>query len=94
MVEEFKTAKARLLVTLDESEDPGVKGAGVCVDGGRKTDSQAAVEEAEGRLKMRDLTGIPNKGKEGQGLHPRVPFNRANKKEKRKMIVEPFRKWR
>ena len=88
VVEEFKTAKARLLVTLDESEDPGVKGAGVCVDGGRKTDTQAAVEEAESRLKMRDLTGIPNKGKEGLGLQPRVPFSKANKKEKRKMIVK------
>ena len=61
------------------------------MDGGRKTDTQAAVEEAEGRLKMRDLTGIPNKGKEGLGLHPRVPFNRANKKEKRKMIVKTIK---
>ena len=42
-----------------------MKGAGVCVDGGRKTDTQAAVEEAESRLKMRDLTGIPNKEMEG-----------------------------
>ena len=86
VVEEFKTAKARLLVTLKESEDPGVKGAEVRVDGGRKSDTQAAVEEAESRLKMQELTGFPNKGKEGLGLNPRVPFSKADKKEKRKMI--------
>ena len=88
VVEEFKTAKARLQVTLNESEDPGVKGAEVCVDGGRKTDTKAAVTEAESRLKMQEMTGIPNKGKEGLGLHPRVPFSKASKKEKRKMIVK------
>ena len=82
VVEEFKTAKARLLVTLDESEDPGVKGAGFCVVGERKTDTQAVVEEAEGRLKMRDLTGIRNKGKEGLGLHPRVPLTEQTRRRK------------
>ena len=91
VVEEFKTSKARLLVTLKQSEDPGVKGAEVRVDGGRKTDTQAAVEEAESRLKMQELTGIPNKGKEGLGLHPRVPFSKASKKEKRKMIVKTIK---
>ena len=91
VVEEFKTSKARLLVTLKESEDPGVKRAEVRVDGGRKTDTQAAVEEAESRLKMQELTGIPNKGKEGLGLHPRVPFSKASKKEKRKMIVKTIK---
>ena len=91
VVEEFKTAKARLLVTLKESEDPGVKGAEVRVDGGRKSDTQAAVEEAESRLKMQELTGFPNKGKEGLGLNPRVPFSKADKKEKRKMIVKSIK---
>ena len=91
VVEEFKAAKARLLVTLKESEDPGVKGAEVRVDGGRKSDTQAAVEEAESRLKMQELTGFPNKGKEGLGLNPRVPFSKADKKEKRKMIVKSIK---
>ena len=68
-----------------------MKGAEVRVDGGRKTDTQAAVEEAESRLKMQELTGIPNKGKEGLGLHPRVPFSKASKKEKRKMIVKTIK---
>ena len=72
--EEFKAAKARLLVTLKEADDPCVKGADVNVDGGRKADTQAAVEEAESRLKMMELTGVPNRGKEGLGLHPKIPY--------------------
>ena len=91
VVEEFKAAKARLFVTLRDSGDPCVKGAGVCVDGGRKLDTQASVEEAESRLRMQDLTGVPNKGREGLGLHPRLPFSKAGKKEKRKMIVKTIK---
>ena len=91
VMEEFKAAKARLSVTLKESDDPCVRGAEVCVDGGRKADTQVALEEAGNRLKMQELTGVPNKGKEGLGLHPRVPFSKASKKEKRKMLVSMVR---
>ena len=36
LTEEVKAAKARLLTTLEESEDPCVRGACVNVDGGKK----------------------------------------------------------
>ena len=89
--EEFRAAKARLWVTLRESDDPCVRGADVNVDGGVKADTQAEVEEAESRLKMMELTGMPNRGKEGLGLHPKVPYSKASKKEKRRMIVSTIR---
>ena len=40
---------------------------------------------------MQELTGTPNKGKEGPGLHPRVAFSIGSKKEKRNMIVKTVR---
>ena len=49
--EEHTAAKARLLTMLGDSEDQGVKGAEVTVDGGRKANTQARVEEAEFKLK-------------------------------------------
>ena len=91
LTEEFKAAKTRLLVTLQETEDQCVKGAGVCVDGGRKADTQAAVAEAESRLRTQEITGIPNKGREGLGLKPRKYFSKQEKKEKRRMVVNAVR---
>ena len=44
LTEEVKAAKARLLTTLEESEDPCVRGAGVNVDGGRKADTPGSVK--------------------------------------------------
>ena len=37
--EEMKAAKARLLTTLEEADDPCVRNAGIKVDGGRKADT-------------------------------------------------------
>ena len=91
LTEEFKASKARLLMTLKEAEDPCVKGAEVLVDRGRKADTQATIEEAENRLQMQELTGIPNRGKEGLELHPRKYFSREGKKEQRRMVVDTVR---
>ena len=44
--EEHAAAKARLLTMLRDSDDQGVKGAEVKVDGGRKANTQASIEEA------------------------------------------------
>ena len=76
LTEEFKAAKTRLLITLQGAEDQCVKGAGVCVDGGRKADTKADIAEAESRLRTQEITGIPNQGKEGLGLKPRKYFSK------------------
>ena len=91
LTEEFKAAKTRFLYTLQGAEDNCVKGAGVCVDGGRKADTGAAIEEAERRLRSQEITGIPNKGREGLGLKPRKYFSKQDKKEKRRMVVNTVR---
>ena len=89
--EEMKVTKARLLTTLDEAEDPCVSNAGIKVDGGRKADTAQSVREARERLKMEQVAGIPNRGREGLGLNPKKYFDNCSKKEKRTMIVEKVR---
>ena len=67
LTEEVKAAKARNLITLQESEDPNIKHAEIEVDGGRNN-TRNELEEADFRLRIRDIVGIPNVRREGLGL--------------------------
>ena len=89
--EEMKAAKARLLTTLEEAKDPCVSNAGIQVDGGRKADTAQSIKEAREKLKMEQIAGIPNRGREGLGMKPKKHFNSGSKTEKRNMIVEKVR---
>ena len=90
--EEVKAAKARLQVTLQESADPCIKNAAIVVDGGRKSKTAESVEDAKERLRMEELVGIPNKGREGLGLTPKRYYSQCtSKQEKRGMVVEKVR---
>ena len=91
LTEEVKAAKARNLVTLEESKDECIKGATLTVDGGRNANTPKAVEEAKANLRMKDITGTGNKGLEGLGLRRSQYFYKANTKEKREMIVKEIR---
>ena len=92
MVEEVKASKARLLTTLEESDDPCIRGAGIEVDGGRIADTGKSVREAKEKLRMEEIVGIPNRGREGLGLNPRKYYSKTtSKQEKRKMVVEKVR---
>ena len=64
-VEEVKVTKARSLITLQDAKDPCVRKANIKVDGGRKANTKREVDEARSRLRMRDIAGIANKGREG-----------------------------
>ena len=65
LAEEVKAAKARLLTTLEEADDPCIRGAGIEVDGGRIADTGKSVREAKEKLRMEEIVGIPNRGREG-----------------------------
>ena len=67
LTEEFKAAKARNLVTFDQSKDECIRNAGIEVDAGPKTNTQGAVQEAKSRLRMQELVGVPNKGERRPG---------------------------
>ena len=77
--QEVKAAKARIYTTFEESNDPCVRGAKLKVDGGRKADTPKSVSEAKSRLRMEEIVGIPNKGKEGLGLNPRRYYSSSAK---------------
>ena len=89
--EEVKAAKARVYTAYEESEDPCVQGAKLIVDGGRKADTPGSVKDAKSRLYMKDIVGIPNKGREGLGMNPRKYFGSSTKKERRTMVVDTVR---
>ena len=61
------------------------------MDGGRKANTPAAVEDAESRLRMRDIVGTANMGREGLGHSQRQNFYLASKKERRTMITSTIR---
>ena len=92
LTEEVKVTKARNLITFQESKDPCIRNAEIKVDGGRKANTKQEIEEARSRLRMRDIAGIANKGKEGLGLSKRQYYYKSSQKDKRKMVTEEIRK--
>ena len=91
LVEEVKASKARIYTTFGESEDPCVRGANLKVDGGRKANTPGSVKDAESRLRMIEITGIPNVGREGLGMNSRKYYSSGTKKERRAMIIDKVR---
>ena len=91
LTEEVKASKARVLVTLEESDDPCVKNAAIKVDGGTKADTPKSVKEAKTKLRMQEITGIANRGREGLGMNPKKYYSTSSKKDKRAMIVKAVR---
>ena len=88
----MKVTKARSLITFQEAKDPCVRNADIKVDGGRKANTKQEIEEARSRLRIRDIAGIANKGKEGLGLNKRQYYCKSNQKDRRKMVTEEIRK--
>ena len=91
LIEDFKAAKARNLVTFQESRDECIKNAGIVVDAGTKANTPAEVKEAKSRLRVQELVGVPNKGKEGLGMRKRQYYSSSSTKQKRDMIVKTVR---
>ena len=90
--EEVKAAKARLLVTLQEAQDPCVSEAGATVDGGRKANTEKGIKEAKEKLCTEEIVGIPNKGREGFGLNPKRYWSKTSSMgERRSMIVDKIK---
>ena len=85
LTEEVKVTKARNLITFQEAKDPCVRNANIQVDAGRKANTKQEIEDARFRLKMRDIAGIANKGREGLGLSKRQYYCRSSQRNKRKL---------
>lgn len=90
--EEFKVTRGREVVMYRDSNDPKVAQAGVLVRTGRKWSAQAAVLDAQARLRHKELVGVVARGRAGLGMFPTPPRPKELKgKEKRSRIQEEVR---
>ncbi|XP_033096040.1 uncharacterized protein LOC117100447 [Anneissia japonica] len=85
VVEKFKIAKCRLVMTIRDSKDRKVSQAGIEIQTGRKWSAEEVVENAESSLKLRDIIGNHCIGRQCLGTSHFQQWNKANIKEKRDM---------
>lgn len=83
--ENFKVAKARLLMTLKDSPEQCISPAGIELRTSRKWSMSQAVEAAQSRLVHQDI-GMTNRGREGLGLQVLDSWASADKKKRRVMV--------
>ena len=91
LIDEFKAAKARNLVTFKDSKDPCIRGADIDVDAGRKANTIKEIAEARSRLKTQEIIGKTNLGREGLGMRKEKLYSKCSTKEQRSMIVSSVR---
>ncbi|XP_060589959.1 uncharacterized protein LOC132745154 [Ruditapes philippinarum] len=92
LVEEYKVAKARLLLTLRDSSDEKISGAGIEVRTGRKWSVKQAIDQAESSLNLQDIVGTTNKGREGLGIRFKQRWRDSDKVERRSMVQTELRR--
>ncbi|XP_052281145.1 uncharacterized protein LOC127878656 [Dreissena polymorpha] len=91
LVEEFKVAKTRLVVTLKQSQDSSIRNAGIETRTGRKWSASQAVEQAEKRLQQKDIVGNTAVGRQGLGSSKITLWSSAGNMERRRMVQDEVR---
>ena len=89
--EEVKAAKARSVVTFQTSKDPCIRNSAISIEAGKKWNIAGEVEEAKSRLRLQEIAGIANIGREGIGVNHRQYYSSSNEREKRALIVTTVR---
>lgn len=74
-----------------ESKDRKVSQAGIKVRTGRKWRAQEAVDQAESRLRHRELVGTEATGSAGLGTIPTSQYNKLEGKERRDLVQREVR---
>ncbi|XP_033747101.1 uncharacterized protein LOC117332324 [Pecten maximus] len=92
LVEEFKVAKARLVMTVRDSKDEKIRNAGIETRTGRKWSASSAVQEAESRLRHSDIVGTTCIGRQGLGTTQVQRWGTADTVSRRKMVQDNIRK--
>ena len=90
LVEEFKVTKARSFMNLRDSKYPVVKNTQPDVKTGRKWSAETVVEEAESRLKHKEMVGSVQVGRQGLGWTRHTWWSSANY-ERRKLVSQELR---
>ena len=92
LVEEFKVAKSRLVLTLRDSPDELIRDAGIETRTSRKWSATEAVKQAENTLKHKDIVGVTAVGRQGIGATKTVLWSRSDQKERRALIQSEVRR--
>ncbi|XP_060603812.1 uncharacterized protein LOC132756698 [Ruditapes philippinarum] len=69
-----------------------ISGAGIEVRTGRKWSVKQAVDQAESSLKLQDIVGTTNKGREGLGIRFKQRWRDSDKVERRSMVQTELRR--
>ena len=77
VLEEFKVSKTRLVVTLRDSRYQLIRQAGIETRTGGKWSASQAVEQAETRLRHRDIVGTSCEGRMGLGNNKQSKWKTA-----------------
>ncbi|RXN07805.1 hypothetical protein ROHU_035438 [Labeo rohita] len=91
VVEKFKVAKCRVIMTYRDFQDEQVRQAGILTRSGRKWAADSSVARAESMLKLRDIRGTPCTGRQGLGTSHIQQWGKAGSKDRRAMIQEEVR---
>ena len=89
--EEFKVSRTREVLMYRDSRDPKLAQVGVVVRTGKKWSTKAAVQDAESRLRHKDLMGVVVHGRAGLGMFPTPQHKECKGMEKWKQIQEDVR---
>ena len=87
IAEEAKVAKVRTQVTFEQSEDKCVSNAGISLEAGKKWRIATELDQAKSRLRMQDIAGTANRGREGLGLRHIPIYSGSKGKERRNLIT-------
>ena len=77
LVEEFKTAKTRLVLTLKDSPDEQIQEAGIVTRTGRKWSATETVSQAESALRHKDIVGMTAVGRQKIGTTKTLLWSQA-----------------
>ena len=93
IAEEYKAAKVRLQMTLQNSTDPAVSNIMAKVKTGRKWQAAAVTAEAVEASKFKEILGATQTGRHGIGYNTekRVWWSKATPKEKIDLVVQNVR---
>ena len=93
LVEEFKVAKSRVVLTLRDSPDELIRDVGIRNRTSRKWSATEAVKQAENTLlKHKDIVGVTAVGRQGIGATNTVLCRRSDQKERRALIQSEVRR--
>ena len=92
LVEEFKVAKARVFLMMRDSSDPVIRTAQPEISSGKKWEVANGVEEAESRLRLKEVVGAVQQDRCGIGWKEHRWWSKESERGRREMVTEEIRK--